>query len=138
MFKKGTKRPKEFKERMSKILKERGIQPSRHAIELGRRFNTGRQRPQEVRDKISKSHIGLPSKVSGDINYAWKGDKVSYVGLHQWVSRWKGKPKMCEMCGSTSSKKYQWANIDHKYRRVLEDFIRLCIPCHVKYDNEKN
>lgn len=68
----------------------------------------------------------------------WKGENVSNVGLHQWVRRWKGAPRLCEMCGTTTAKKFEWANIDHKYRRILDDFIRLCTSCHRKYDYEHN
>ena len=42
------------------------------------------------------------------------------------------------MCGTETAKKFEWANIDHKYRRVLEDFIRMCTSCHRKYDYENN
>lgn len=74
----------------------------------------------------------------GEKNYLWKGENVgySYSGLHLWVSRWKGKPSLCEFCGTITAKKYEWANIDHKYRRVLEDYIRMCTPCHRKYDRD--
>lgn len=68
----------------------------------------------------------------------WKGDDVSYVGLHQWVARNKGRPRRCEVCGTTSAKKYEWANIDHRHRRVLEDFIRMCTSCHRNYDIKNN
>ena len=137
-IKKGSKRPVEYGERMSKIFKERGIRPPRKAIEKSALLSRGKPRTEEVRRKIGLSHLGLPSKVSGEKNYAWKGDKVSYIGLHKWVARWKGKPMLCEMCGSTDKKKYAWANIDHRYRRVLQDYIRLCYSCHAIYDYEKN
>jgi hypothetical protein len=74
---------------------------------------------------------------TGDKSYAWKGDKIGYYGLHKWVNRWKGKSNLCEVCGTTKAKKYEWANIDHKYRRVLEDYIRMCTSCHRKYDFSK-
>lgn len=35
-------------------------------------------------------------------------------------------------------RQYQWANKDHKYRRVLEDYMRLCASCHQKYDIKNN
>ena len=31
-----------------------------------------------------------------------------------------------------------WANIDHKYRRNLDDWIGLCAKCHRRYDIENN
>lgn len=68
----------------------------------------------------------------------WKGDKVSYTGLHQWVKRHLGSPKQCEFCGKlkTTSKSIQWANKSHKYLRKLTDWISLCASCHKKYDLE--
>ena len=65
---------------------------------------------------------------------AWLGDSIGYFGVHEWVIRWKGKPQKCEMCGAEDKKKYEWANIDHKYRRILDDYIRLCTKCHRNYD----
>ena len=83
----------------------------------------------ETRKKISDS-------MSETKNYAWLGDKVGYFGLHVWVTKWKGSPKHCEMCGNDKlrSRQYHWANIDHKYNRVLDDFIRMCVKCHKRYD----
>ncbi len=74
--------------------------------------------------------------VKGEKNFQWKGDNVGYVSVHEWVSRWKGKPKKCENCGTEIAKKYEWANVDHKYRRVLKDYIRMCTTCHRKYDKD--
>ena len=68
-------------------------------------------------------------------SYQWKGDSAGYVAIHIWVRKWKGKPNICEICGIETAKRYEWANIDHKYRRVLEDYIRACKSCHKKYDN---
>ena len=66
----------------------------------------------------------------------WQGDKVSYGGLHAWVARKLGKPSICEHCGGTglSGKKIDWANKSYEYRRDLEDWLRLCKPCHKQYD----
>lgn len=63
----------------------------------------------------------------------WKGDAVSYDGLHKWVKRKLGSPKECVFCGE-SEKKIEWANIDHSYRRDLDDWLPLCRSCHRKYD----
>ena len=68
-------------------------------------------------------------------NHAWKGDEVGYHGIHKWIARKLGKPMKCEMCRSEKKKKYEWANIDHKYRRNLKDWIRLCTQCHRRHDN---
>lgn len=68
----------------------------------------------------------------------WKGENASYYAKHAWVARWKGKPNLCEHCGTTTAKRFHWANIDNKYRRVLEDYIRLCAKCHFAYDVKFN
>lgn len=73
-------------------------------------------------------------------NPNWKGNKVSYVALHKWVYRHKGKALKCEFCGKekTTPKSIQWANKDHKYLRNLEDFISLCVVCHRNFDIKNN
>lgn len=62
----------------------------------------------------------------------WKGDDVGYTGVHKWLFRHKGKAKFCTQCGTDKS--VQWANIDHKYSRKLDDYIEMCSSCHKKYD----
>ena len=68
----------------------------------------------------------------------WKGDKVSYGALHQWVVRKLGKPDTCEKCERTGLTGYniQWANKSGKYLRDLSDWIRLCAKCHYHYDRK--
>jgi hypothetical protein len=80
---------------------------------------------------------GHPSYVdnSGSNSYAWKGDDVGYVSLHAWVRRNLGTPKKCEFCNTTTAVKFEWANKSHEYKRDLTDWIRLCVPCHSRYDN---
>jgi hypothetical protein len=65
----------------------------------------------------------------------WKGEKASYDAKHQWVARWKGSSKLCEDCGTTTAKMYNWANISGEYKRDLKDWKRLCRKCHHKFDN---
>ena len=75
----------------------------------------------------------------GENNCNWKGDDVGKVALHLWVTRYKGKPKICEHCKATcKERKLNWANKDHTYKRVLDDFISLCVSCHRKYDIKYN
>lgn len=104
---------------------------NKEIIEKGKKyqFYTGNKRPKKWTESQTK-------KVSGEKNYAWKGGNVGYVGLHQWVRRNLGKPTRCSKCGKQSKKPriIQWANIDGKYRRDLNDFIPLCCSCHKLYD----
>jgi hypothetical protein len=107
--------------------------------------NRAKRKPTTPRQK---AHLSKLAKQRGfgkwyegltdEKHCSWLGDDVGYGGLHQWVIRKKGKPKKCEQCGKTkgSSKSFHWSNIDHKYRRNLEDYVRLCASCHKKYDLE--
>lgn len=73
----------------------------------------------------------------GEKHSQWKGDRVSYGGLHLWVRRNLGTPSKCEHCGTTRSKPYfDWASKSRKYTRDLSDWIRLCRPCHMIYDKK--
>lgn len=72
--------------------------------------------------------------LKGEERYNWKGDKVGYRGLHQWVNRRLGKPMCCDMCGDLKKSRYHWANKSHEYKRDITDWIRLCAKCHKEYD----
>ena len=62
-------------------------------------------------------------------------DDAGYVAIHELIYKKLGKPKKCFNCGlSDQNRVYNWANIDHKYKRELKDWIRLCVPCHRKHD----
>lgn len=90
-----------------------------------------RSMPKERKPYVIKNPKG---KTGPNYNhYLYKGEGASYVSLHTWVYRHKGKPKKCIHCGTTSAK-IQWANKSHEYKRDLDDWIELCISCHRKYD----
>lgn len=74
--------------------------------------------------------------VSGSNNKNWKGDKVGYTALHDWVRRNLGRPMVCSECGTTTSKRYEWANISKRYFRDITDWKRLCSKCHLALDHE--
>jgi hypothetical protein len=108
----------------------------------------GKKDTNETRLKKSLAHIGFKhteksKKLMKDISKKdaespnYKGENAGYFAKHKWVTLWKGQPSLCEMCGTIKAKKFEWANIDHKYRRVLEDYIRMCTSCHLHYDNER-
>ena len=75
------------------------------------------------------------AKISGENHYDYKGEKVSYIGLHNWVRKELGTPKKCEHCGTTKARMYNWANRSGEYKRDLSDWLRLCRSCHHKFDN---
>lgn len=107
--------------------------PDMSLIMKGKKYALGFKQTDEMKRKNSIAH-------QQEKSYAWKGENVGYSGLHIWVKRYKGTPDTCEHCGKSGlfNKKNQtqihWANKSHKYKRDLEDWIRLCVICHSKYD----
>lgn len=77
---------------------------------------------KEYKDHMSKAHMK---------------DKPGYSAIHKWVSKWKVKPDSCQYCGRNECR-IEWANIDHTYKRVLDDYIALCVRCHLAWDREHN
>lgn len=113
MIAKNFSRSKEVRNKISKTMKEKGISP------------------------IKKWEKGMkPFIFFGKNHGRWKGNNVGYDALHNWVKRKLGKPDTCEHCEKSglSGRQIHWANIDHSYKRNLEDWLRLCILCHRKYD----
>ena len=81
-------------------------------------------------------------KIKGDKNPMWKGNKVGYDAIHDWVNRTLGVPKICNECGITGKltkdgRRYlHWANKSHEYKGEKEDWVSLCHKCHFKYDRK--
>jgi hypothetical protein len=76
---------------------------------------------------LGKAHCGKKA-------YNWKGNEVSYAGIHNWLYRELGSPKTCWFCGNTKAIKYDWANVSGRYKRELKDWVRLCRSCHQHMD----
>lgn len=87
----------------------------------------------KVENGLAKA-LFTKERVSGNKNVNWKGDDISYGSVHDYISYHKGKPRRCEKCGDTTKRYYDWANIDGKYTRDFDKWIRLCRPCHYKLD----
>ena len=72
----------------------------------------------------------------------WKGNNVGKGGLHYRVRKIRGLANKCENrekqiltfpCNS-DSQRYEWANVSHKYKIDIYDFMQLCRSCHNRYD----
>ena len=72
----------------------------------------------------------------GENSPNWVGDNVGYWGIHDWLYTNFGSAERCENpnCLGTNNK-FQWAKLKSKeYERRRENFIQLCVRCHVLYD----
>lgn len=117
-----------------------------HSIETKQKIakvQLGRKHSEERRRKNGESHKGIifseETKLKfrltklGELNPMWKGDKVGYNSLHEWVRNHLPKPELCEICNLVPP--YDLANISGKYLRDLTDWQYLCRKCHMESDN---
>ena len=111
--------------RLANLGKKHSEETKRKLSEIGKK----RQQTEDTKKKIGDAN-------RREKNGMWKGDKVGYYGLHIWVTGHLGRPLKCEHCKKSGLKGRQihWANKSGEYKRDLADWIRLCVPCHKKYD----
>lgn len=85
---------------------------------------------------------GLKGFMSGEQNKMWKGDRVGYGALHDWLRLHYGKASHCEFCGTSGNPRGRRWNIEWalrkgmSYERKIENYIMLCAKCHTKYDDK--
>ena len=75
---------------------------------------------------------GIKGINKGIANGMWKGNKVGYAALHEWVTNHLPKPKTCTCC--RLKRRLELANISGKYKRNLLDWEWLCRKCHMRKD----
>ena len=83
-------------------------------------------------------NLYIVGKRSSENNPSWKGDKAGYVAKHIWMKSHYGTPNYCDNCHTLKAKQFDWANISKTYKRIREDWLRLCKSCHVKFDDTIN
>lgn len=95
--------------------------------------------PEHVK-KVAEALRGKKRpNLQGEKHFAWKGEQAHYDSLHDWVARYRGREKKCSACGLDDPKRtYHWANLSGEYKRDLDDWARLCIPCHSALDAGRN
>ncbi|KKN51471.1 hypothetical protein LCGC14_0622870 [marine sediment metagenome] len=66
----------------------------------------------------------------------WTGDKVGYMGVHNYIRKNKVKPICCEKCEKKT--KLELSNISGEYKRDINDFFWLCRGCHQEIDRTRH
>ena len=110
----------------TKITKEK-IRKTR----LGHSNFEGKKHSEKTKQKMRLAKLGEKS-------HLWR-DGVSKIQIiHSWVVKKRGKAKnyICEFC--RENKAIDWSNIDHKYRKKLQDYRALCRSCHKQWDFKFN
>lgn len=131
----GEKHPMFGKKHKTESIKKMSKSHTGHIV-----LNSTRIKMHErMKGKTPKNLKWLHTFNKGKNHGMWKGDKVGIGAIHDWVQRWKGKPKQCIDCGATSEeKRLGWSNKDHKYKRNLIDYDGRCDMCHQHYDKKYN
>lgn len=80
-----------------------------------------------------QSRPAIKRNQRGSANDSWMGDGAGYQAFHRRLEAMFGKPKCCAVCGNTSRRFYDWANLTGKYTDPM-DYKRMCRSCHRKYD----
>ena len=134
-MKKGSKHTEESKQKNSNS--HMGIKFTKeHRIKISI-ANKGKKKPPFTEEHLKNMSIARKGVMMGKRQFNWKGDDVSYRTLHAWVSRYLGKPNICEECGKKGTgHKMHWANSDGRYERNLYSWKRLCVKCHKRFDSK--
>lgn len=83
-------------------------------------------------------HQRYANQCTDERHHNWRGDQASYFSIHRWLYARKGHPDRCQDCGATKEEiTIQWANISGQYKRDVDDYKPLCVPCHKRYDRFK-
>ena len=102
-----------------------------HKLNVGRKFTD--EQKQRIRERLMINHPTRGLKF-GSSNWLRVENPNLYRNLHKWVNRRLGKAKVCRVCESQNW--VEWANVDNRYRKDLNDYIPLCRSCHHKRDAE--
>ena len=117
---------KDYEVKPSRVSESKCCSRQCHGEYLSKKY-TGVKRSIEWRKNMSESK-------KGEKHPLWKGNKVGYKSLHQWLSRTIGKATKCGICNSENN--VEWSNISKKYTRNIEDWRQLCKKCHYRYDHD--
>lgn len=68
---------------------------------------------------------------------AWirRYDNNRYRNIHKKIYKLFGSPNTCQQCGvKGDNRKIHWANASSRYTLERNDWLRLCVSCHIRHD----
>lgn len=145
---KGWHHKQEAREKISKAGV--GRKPTVENIEKLKEANRNREWTDEQREAARSRKLGVKNtedqnrKIKengkyGEENNMWKGNFASYNAMHLWVIRHNGNAAECvdvAISNLPCKGPFEWSNIDHKYRRNLDDYSGRCTRHHRIYDKQ--
>lgn len=82
--------------------------------------------PESEKKRIKNIKISLQGNHRRYGKY--KGEKISYSGIHKWIAKRLYKPDKCYRCNL--DKKLELSNNSGEYKRDLSDWEWICHRCH--------
>ncbi len=71
----------------------------------------------------------------GNSGWLRKANPNRYRNIHKKIYKLFGNSSICEGCGKRgNNRQIHWANKNGKYLIKREDWIRLCVKCHIRFD----
>lgn len=124
-----------------------GAAPIAHQTEAAKGYVRGQPR-RFIRGHAARGRTWTAearAKRTGDRNPVWKGDAISYKGMHERAR--KALPRQCTYCdrkdgrlevalrhdGSPSARRI-CPRLGIPYSVRIADYFRLCRSCHARYD----
>lgn len=114
---------------------------------IAKRTESIRRAYADGRVQHARANLGL----RGEQTTQWKGDDIVYRSAHSRLTRRRGKPVECELCGATD-RRLEWA-LKHdaeavkvqvggrddgkRYSPRPDDYFAACCPCHQVYDDRQ-
>jgi len=102
-----------------------GKHHTEEAIERMRSGHLGKKLSEEHKQNIRSSNLK-------ENCYLWKGDKVGYGGLHEYIRKYLPIPKSCYIC--KKEKRLYAACVTGVYNRDFRNWRYLCHKCHMWFD----
>lgn len=82
-----------------------------------------------------KARAAVVLNYRGSAHHHWKGDAAGKQAFHSRLYTQHGKPGRCSRCGTTTAKRYDYANLTGRYEDP-GDYTPMCRSCHSKYDKK--
>ena len=103
-----------------------------------KKLSESSKRMWQTKDMTERNKKISESK-KGHKHPSWKGDKVDYASLHEWIRNNLPIPKKCQNCGK--EKRLDAACITGNYIRTGDNWQLnwkyLCRSCHMKSDPKR-
>lgn len=72
-------------------------------------------------------------RLAGKKNHRWSGNDVKYRAAHEWLTKHKPRPALCEGCRARPPCDLSY-NKGKGWSRNIDDYIWLCRSCHMQKD----